>query len=412
MPPQEEIILDYTEAAAIVLARAARLSQPSQAETVSVEKAAGRVLAASITADRNQPPFDRSTRDGYAVRSADLQVGERLKVVAQLRAGQPALTTSVGRGEAIEIMTGAPMPAGADAVLMVEHVDVLADGIRPHAGRSLKPGENIVPAGAEARTGGIIVPAGTRLRATHLGAAVSCGAAVVDVYRQPRIAILATGDELVEPGEMVKDFQIRNSNSYSLAVQVERAGGIPGRLPIARDTLEDLQRSLETATLSDLVLLSGGVSMGKFDFVEQVLTSRGAQFLFTGVRMQPGRPVVFGHLREQSKYFFGLPGNPVSTMVTFALFAAPLIRALGGETEPRPLFARAHIAAPFRHKPGLTRFLPASLSTDWDRADVMPIAWQGSGDLAATARANCFIVIPPDVQELTAGDDVSVLLVD
>ena len=412
MSQQQEIILDYPGAAALVRAHAARFSKPAHTETFSIEQALGRYLATSITADRNQPPFDRSTRDGYAVRSSDLQNGGTLKVVAQLRAGQPPLTIAVGPGEAIEIMTGAPMPRGADAVLMVEHADVLEERIRPHAGRLLETGENVVPAGAEARAGGVIVPAGTRLSATHIGAAVSCGAAMVEVYRQPRIAILATGDELVEPGEPAQDFQIRNSNSYSLAAQVERAGGIPVRLPIARDTLDDLQQSLETAVQADLVLLSGGVSMGKFDFVEQVLTTLGAEFLFTGVRMQPGRPVVFGRLPEQAKYFFGLPGNPVSTMVTFALFAAPLIRALGGETEAQPLFARANIAAPFRHKPGLTRFLPASLSTDWDRAEVTPIAWQGSGDLAATARANCFIVIPPDRQELTAGDDVSVLLVD
>ncbi len=213
MPPQEEIIFDYSEASALVLTHAAHLPRPSRIEKVPIEQALGRCLAASITADRNQPPFDRSTRDGYAVRSADLQGGGTLNVIAQLRAGQPALTVAVGPGEAIEIMTGAPMPPGADSVLMVEHADVLEDGIRPHAGRTLQPGENIVPAGAEARDGGIIVTAGTRLSATHIGAAVSCGAAVVEVYRQPRIAILATGDELVEPGERAQDFQIRNSNS-------------------------------------------------------------------------------------------------------------------------------------------------------------------------------------------------------
>lgn len=412
MPQQVETILDYPEAAALVTAHAARLPGAAQTESISIEQALGRCLATSLHADRNQPPFHRSTRDGYAVRSADLQNCQPLKVIALLRAGQPPLTLSVQPGEAVEIMTGAPMPDGADAVLMVEHADVLENGIQPHAGRSLQPGENVVPAGAEARSGTVIIPAGTRLSAMHIGAAVSCGAATVEVYRQPRVAILATGDELVEPSEPVQDFQIRNSNSYSLAAQVERAGAIPVRLPIARDTLADLQRSIETAMQSDLVLLSGGVSMGKFDFVEQVLTMLGAAFLFTGVRMQPGRPVVLGNLPagEPQKYFFGLPGNPVSTMVTFALFAAPLIRALGGELNPQPLFARARITSPFKHKGGLTRFLPASLSTAWNRADVTPIPWQGSGDLAATARANCFIVIPPDRQELVAGDEVSVLL--
>lgn len=412
MPDQQQIILDYSQAAALVFAHAARLPRSLPTETISIERALGRCLAKSITADRDQPPFDRSTRDGYAVRSGDLQSGGALKIIGQLRAGQPAFTAAVGALETVEIMTGAPIPTGTDAVLMIEHVDVLEGSIRPHAGRSLQPGENVVPAGAEARARGVIIPSGTRLSAMHIGAAVSCGAAKVDLYRQPRVAILATGDELVEPGQPMLPFQIRNSNSYSLAAQVERAGGIPVRLPIAKDTLQDLERSLETAMQADLVLLSGGVSMGKFDFVEQVLTALGADLLFTGVRIQPGKPVVFGSLPggRDKKYFFGLPGNPVSTMVTFALFAGPMIRALGGEINPQPLFARARLTSPFNHKPGLTRFLPALLQAAWDKAEVTPVSWQGSGDLAATAKSNCFVVIPPDRRALAGGDEVGVLL--
>lgn len=407
MPENTEILLDYVEATALVSAKAACLPAPPEYETVLIDQALGRCLAIDIRADRDQPPFDRSTRDGYAVRAADLAAASALKVVGQLRAGQPAISLTLRPGEAIEIMTGAPIPSGADAILMVEHATVAADSIQSH--RSLHPGENIVPAGAEARAGSVLIPAGTRLTPMHIGAAVSSGASTVEVYVQPRISILATGDELVEPGESLLAHQIRNSNSYSLEAQVSRAGAIPVRLPIARDNLNDLHASLERASESDLILLSGGVSMGKFDFVEQVLQSLGAELLFTGVRIQPGRPLVFGQL-PGGKNFFGLPGNPVSTMVTFALFAAPFIRALGGERDASPLFARAHLTESFQHKPGLTRFLPAFLKTAWDKAEVTPIPWQGSGDLAATARANCFVVIPPNKKEVSAGEEVSVLL--
>jgi molybdopterin molybdotransferase len=416
-----ETILDYPDAAALVSTYSAAISAPRRVETVSIDQALGRCIAREIVADRDQPPFDRSTRDGYAVNASDLADGEptSLRVIGQLRAGQPASSQVVQRGEALEIMTGAPLPKGADAVLMVEHAQALHAGppdspftISTHKGRSLKAGENIVPAGSEAKAGAVIVPAGTRLTPMHIGAAVSSGVTTVEVYAQPRIAILATGDELVEPGEPLLDFQIRNSNSYSLAAQVERAGALPVRLPIVRDSLLDLRQSLARAIQADMVLLSGGVSMGKFDFVEQVLRTLPAEFLFTGVRIQPGKPVVFGYVpdTETQKYFFGLPGNPVSTMVTFALFAAPFIRALGGETDPQPLFARAHLTTGFQHKSGLTRFLPALLTTAWDRAEVTPVGWQGSGDLASVARANCFVVIPPEREQLAAGDEVSVLL--
>jgi molybdopterin molybdotransferase len=417
MPP--ETILDYPEAAALVAAHAADFPPPGRIETVAIDQALDRCLARNIVAQRDQPPFDRSTRDGYAVRAADIGAIQHLKVIGQLRAGRPPSRQIVHTGEALEIMTGAPMPNGADAVLMVEHADALHTGppdshftINPHPGRALTPGQNIVFAGSEAKAGTVIIPAGTRLTPMHIGAAVSSGVATAEVYAQPRVAILATGDELVEPGEPLLDYQIPNSNSYSLAAQVERAGAIPVRLPIVRDSLVDMRQALALAMQADLVLLSGGVSAGKFDFVEQVLLTLRAEFLFTGVRMQPGKPMVFGYLADADgrKYFFGLPGNPVSTMVTFALFAAPLIRALGGERDASPLFARARLSTSFQHKPGITRFLPALLTTAWDRAEVTPVNWQGSGDLAAVARSNCFVVIPPDQEQIAAGDEVTVLL--
>jgi molybdopterin molybdotransferase len=413
-------ILTYAEAAALVLAEAQRLATtiPRPTEQLSLLHVLHRVLAAPVLADRDLPPFHRSTRDGYAVQAAALATGDWLPVIGTLRAGEAAPSAPLAIGTALEIMTGAPVPEGADAVVMLEHVEIgsgLLDGkIRLHPERSLRAGSHIVPAGSEARSGDPLVTAGTRLAANHLGALAAAGAAQVEVFAKPRVAILATGDELVEIASTPQPHQIRNSNSYSLSAQVTVAGGEPVRLGIARDNLDDLRAALDTARQScDLLLLSGGVSAGKYDLVEQALAERGATFHFTGVRIQPGKPIVFGELPPGKSSnvplpFFGLPGNPVSTMVTFLLFAAPLLRALAGEANPAPRFAQARLTAA-EPATDLTRFLPAYLDANWDHAIVRRIPWQGSGDLAATAQSNCFVVLPPDTA-VEAGATVQVLL--
>ena len=375
------------------------------------------MLAAPIRADRDYPPFDRSTRDGYAVRAAAISpaaTGFRPPLDAPAPAKRPG-RTPLASGTAIEIMTGAPVPEGADAVVMLEHVEA-ADGrirLQPKAANSA-PAATSFPAGSEARHGDPLVPTGTHLAATHIAALAAVGASQVRVFARPRVAILATGDELVEIACTPQPHQIRNSNSYSLAAQVAGAGGEPVRLGIARDNLDDLRALLDRAQQScDLLLLSGGVSAGKYDLVEQALAERGATFHFTGVRIQPGKPTVFGELPPRNSSsaplpFFGLPGNPVSTMVTFLLFAAPVLRALAGEASPAPRFAQATLAE--QEPPtDITRFLPAHLDAAWDRATVTRIPWQGSGDLAATAQSNCFVVLPPDTA-LEAGATVQVLL--
>ncbi len=399
-------VLSYEEAATVVRREAEGIFAHTGPERVPLGAAAGRVLAEDVAADRDQPPFPRSTRDGFACRALDLAAGP-LRVMGQIRAGESWTGGSLGPGEAVEIMTGAGVPAGADCVVMIEHVVHAAGQISMAGPREMAPGENVVPAGAEARAGDVVVSAGSRLGVRSIAAAASCGAAELVVFRQPRVAILATGDELVEVAENPLPHQIRNSNSYSLAAQVVAAGGEPVVFPIVRDDPQVTRDAIAGAGDCDLLLLTGGVSMGKFDYVEEALLAEGAEFFFTGARIQPGKPVVFGKLPKQ--YFFGLPGNPISTMVTFALFTAPLLRALGGEKDRAPKFLLARLEEEVQVKPGLTRFLPARVESDVRGVRVRRITWQGSGDLAAAARATGFLVVSENAERLEAGEIVSVL---
>ena len=387
-------------------------------ETVDLPAARGRVLAEAIVADREFPPFSRATRDGYAVRAADVgRVPASLEVIGEIKAGESPERTglSVNRGQAVSIMTGAPLPEGADAVVMVEYAAVSGNSVEIQ--RSVKSGENFVPRGAEARAGQVLVEQGRRLDHALIGIAATVGKSRVQVFRKPRIAVLATGDEVVEIDAVPGPAQIRNSNTYSLAAQIEEAGGEAVRLPIAPDETGRLRELLEQGFECDLLLISGGVSAGKYDLVEQVLAEMKAEFFFTGVRMQPGKPAVFGACpRAHTPHsllphcFFGLPGNPVSTMVTFRLFAQPMIAALGG-ARPEPLvFLKVRLKAAVRTATGLTRFLPAVISGSFENEGVELAAWQGSGDVAALARANCYMVIPPDRERIEAGEWVSVLL--
>jgi molybdopterin molybdotransferase len=402
-----ERVLRFDEALDEVLGRAGSVGGGRGVERVELLAGMGRVLAEGVVADRDQPAFDRATRDGYALRAGE--EGER-KVVGSVRAGEGWLGKELGEGEAIEIMTGAPLPAGADAVVMVEHVVVEGDVLRVE--RALKVGENIVPRGAETVAGAVVLPKGRVLGAAEISVAASCGLATVSVFARPTVAIVATGDELVELDEPMSEVQIRNSNSYALAALVEAAGGIAERLAIARDTLGELRAQVAEGREADLLLLSGGVSMGKYDLVEQVLREFRAEFFFTGALIQPGKPIVFGRLPSEKgwTYFFGLPGNPVSTQVCFALFVAPMLRALAGRTESAPVFVEARLAEAVKGGAKVTRFLPAELAGGWEGVEVKVVGWQGSGDVVANARGNGYVVLPAGVEEFPAGLTVRVLL--
>lgn len=250
------------------------------------------------------------------------------------------------------------------------------------------------------------MPPGKRLGFAEVALMATVGRTSASVYRKPRVSILATGDEIVEVGDTPLDFQIRNSNSQSLAVQVRRAGGLPEILPVARDHREATRELVERGLQADLLLLSGGVSAGKYDIVEPVLADAGAEFFFDRVWIQPGQPLVFGQAR--GKFFFGLPGNPASTMVTFELFARVAVELLGGQKETLLPLLRAKLTKDFRHRTGLTRFLPAQLSADG--SELTPISWSGSSDVAALTRANAFLVAEAGQECWKAGDSMRVLL--
>ena len=423
--PQPSLILSFEDARRVVEEHAGKL-RPSGKELTDLLDSLGQVLAEPLVADRNFPPFPRAMRDGYAVRAEDLvQLPARLTVIGEIKAGiaPENLPAKLESGQAAGIMTGAPVPAGADAVVMVEFTTGIGDQVEITKG--ISSGDNIVPLGSEAKRGDRLLLPGSRIDHSAIAIAASIGRVHLLVYAKPRVAVLSTGDEVVDIDVLPSPNQIRNSNSYSLAAQILKSGGEPLLLPIAPDEPNRLRELIADGLEAGLLLLTGGVSMGKYDLVEQVLADFGAEFFFTGVQIQPGRPVVFGRIPRAGeeagatveagvaagdRYFFGLPGNPVSTMVCFELFARPLLEALSGMAPRKPVFLYARLKSEIKTKTGVKRFLPALLSGEFERAEVELARWQGSGDIAATARANCYVVIPPDRERIAAGEWVPVLL--
>lgn len=413
-------LLSYAEATGIVLKYArTRSAQPPAVRRLPLGATVSRVLAQPIVADQDQPPFARSTRDGFACRSAEANMHAPLPVAGVTHAGD-APPPPLHAGRCWQIMTGAPVPAGADAVAMLEHVEHAEGRVRLLPPRKLVAGENIVARAAQARAGDVLLSPGTRITAAQIALAASCGYAELAVYTRPHVAILTTGDELVPVEAVPGPGKIRNSNAPMLAALVAAAGGEPYVLPTAADTSEALDTAIAAALRADLLLISGGVSAGTHDLVEPALARFGAQFHFTGVRIQPGKPLVFGEVprpASPSLPLFGLPGNPVSSAATFHLFAASVLAALSGAQSLGPHFVAARLAGHVKTKPGLTRFLPAWCNFAATGAEsaaelpaVEPVSWHGSGDLAAFARANCFLVVPEDAASLAPGTLVCILV--
>jgi molybdopterin molybdotransferase len=394
----------YQQARETVIGRLQAIARTPATEAIPLREAMSRVLARDILSDRDYPPFHRCIRDGYAVLAAETRSGAQLKCIDELKAGDTP-TTCVAPGTCIQIMTGAALPDNADAVIMIEHTS--REGNAVHLDRAVKPGQHVVRRGSEQAAGQTVLSAGTRIGFAEIAAAAQVGAANPVVTHKPRIAILSTGDEVVDFASTPGPFQIRNSNSVSLAAQVGLTGGEPVVLGNARDSLDDLRAQITAGLEADALILSGGVSMGKYDLVEPVLSEFAAEIVFDAVAIRPGKPAVFALCK--GKPVFGLPGNPVSTMVTFDLFVRPAIDILSG-TEPRPLpFIEATLTGSLSEKAGLTHFLPAKLTWRSDKAHVSFVPWQGSGDVVAMAHANCLLVVPADRETIEAGEHVHVL---
>lgn len=398
-------MLTYEQARRTVIEQVEKAKGPRASANISVWDALGFVLAEELKTDREYPPFHRSTRDGYAVRAAEAPAGATLRCVAEIKAGDTVARPLVP-GTCVQIMTGAAVPDGADAVVMIEHANRDSDSVRFE--RAARPGQNIVPRGSEARRGDTILSSGKRLGYAELALAAQVGATQLRCASKPRVAILSTGDEVVSVDLQPGAFQIRNSNSVSLCAQVRLAGGEPVLLGNAADRIDDLRDKISRGLLEEVLVLSGGVSMGKYDLVETVLKDLGAQFYFDAVAIRPGRPAVFGKCGNAC--VFGLPGNPVSTMVTFELFVVPAIDLLSGAPARELPFVEARLGAALNEKAGLTHFLPARVEWRGTAPEVKALLWQGSGDIAALAHANCYLVVAADRGQVSVGETMPILL--
>ena len=401
-------MLSVAEAQRIVLEHA----RPLRPATVPLDSSAlGRVLAEDIASDLDMPPYDKALMDGYALRSTDLRDGRgELRVVEEITAGTTP-RHPLGPGEASRIMTGAPIPDGADAVVMVERCTL--DGQRVSVeDRKVAPGLNLLRRAREMRRGEVVLRAGTGLRPQELGLLATVGRTSAKVHAQPTVAVLPTGDEIVEPDQTPGPGQIRNSNGPMLAAQASRGGGRAELLGVARDTRESLGEFITRGLHYDVLILSGGVSAGKLDLVPDVLEELGIRALFHKVAMKPGKPVLFGVRPRDGdgppRLVFGLPGNPVSSLVCFELFVRPAIRALMA-LEPGPRLVPAALAEDFAYRTDRPTYHPAKLHLGPAGCVVRPVAWFGSPDLRGIGAANAFVVLPEGEHVHKAGQTFPVL---
>ncbi len=370
------------------------------AERVPLPSSVGRVLREDARADADSPPFDRSIKDGFALRVSDLtDTGADLKVVGESRAGK-SFEGVVGPGECCEIMTGAAVPAGAEAVVMVEYTERPSDVI-VRILRGAGGGENIQSMGTEAHRDDLIFGSGRGIRTSDLGILATVGKSQVSVSRKPRVAIVSTGDELVDVDRQPGRDQIRNSNSYTLYAQVLEAGGEPEMLGIARDDADDLRDKIGEGLKRDILLVSGGVSMGKYDLVEGIFDEFGVEVSFDKVAMKPGKPTVFGH--RDKTFVFGLPGNPVSTMVSFQLFVRPLIRLLLQAADVDGTVLEAVLNEKMRCDNVRFACVPASVRFRNGSYRLSRVKWKGSSDLVGLSQANAYVLLPSQEGWLEAG---------
>ncbi|OQW36643.1 MAG: molybdopterin biosynthesis protein MoeA [Nitrospira sp. SG-bin1] len=382
-------------------------------EKISILDALDRVLGQDIVAERDNPPWDNSAMDGFAVRWEDIkqehaiQKPVTLSIIEDVPAGTMPSKT-VGAGHAIRIMTGAPIPRGADTVLKVEDTEPTSDSVRVF--KTEPKGANIRPQGEDVKKGDCIIAKGTRVRPGEVGMLAILAKSLVFVYQRPRVAILSTGDELADLDERLSEEKIINSNSYGIAAAVQEAGGIPFLLGIARDTPMALKEKISQGLNADILVLSGGVSMGDYDFTKAVFRELGAEMNFWKLAIRPGQPVAFGKI--QGKLAFGLPGNPVSSMVTFEQLVRPaLLKMSGCRSYGRPV-VQAVFQERFSKRSDRRHFLRGILTREDGLFKVRTTGDQGSGILTSMVKANCLIDVPVEVEKLNPGDEVSVQLLN
>ena len=383
--------------------------EPTAAETVPIERAAGRVLAAPLSARLTQPPFDASAMDGYAVRAADVaRLPARLGVVGRAAAGHPYGGT-VETGQAVRIFTGAPVPRGADAIVIQEYT--VGDGACVEVREGAPDPAHIRPRGFDFREGEVLLLRGRRLGPREIALAAAMGYGDVPVHRRPLVAIVATGDELVHPGQPPGPGAIVSSNHLGVAALAAQAGAEPRQLGIARDNRESLERHLERASGADILVTIGGASVGESDLVAPVLEARGMTLAFWKIDMRPGKPLMFGRLGAQ--YVLGLPGNPVSALICGRVFVVPLIRALLGLPKQDPAGRRAYLAEPIEANGRRQHYMRVGLRVRPEGTlEAFQVRSQDSSLLAPLASADALLVRPPNAPGLPAGAEVSVLLLD
>jgi molybdopterin molybdotransferase len=396
-------MITVDEALSIVLNQV----EPLSIETVTLEQAHNRILAEEIRADIDLPPFDRARMDGYAVRSADVATAPvSLNLIGEIAAGSE-FHGKLSPGEAIKIFTGAPIPEGADAVQKVEVTH--SDGRTVEINEPVRPGQFITPRASEVAAGDLVSESGREIGPAVMAVMASFGYAQVKVGRRPRVAVVSTGSELIEVSARPSGAQIRNSNSYTLASYAARAGAVVDLLGTIKDTPEATTRALlEAAEGRDMVITSGGVSMGDYDLVKAALKEMGAEVYFDKVIIRPGKPTVFA--RRNRTYFFGLPGNPVSTSVTFNVFARPAIRKMQGESNPQLPTIRAVLSRPVKDTSSRRSYLPARLTVENGRALVEPLKWGGSSDLVAFMRSDALIIVREEAHDIAEGELIDVVL--
>jgi molybdopterin molybdotransferase len=382
-------------------------ARPLPPETVPLTAALGRVLAEAVASDLDVPPFDKALMDGYAVRAQDLPTGVgSLRVVEEITAGQTP-SRSLGAGQASRVMTGAPLPPGADAVIVIERTRLADADTVCVEDRPPRPEQNVLRQGREMRRGETVLAAGTVLRPQEFGLLATVGRTAVQVVATPRVAVLTTGDEVVEAAVTPGPGQIRNSNGPMLVAQTALAGGTPRYLGIARDRLDSLRPLVAEGLRADVLILSGGVSAGKLDLVPDVLREAGVEAHLHKVEMKPGKPVFFG--KRPPTLVFGLPGNPVSALVCFELFVAPAVRRLRGHADPGPHFVTAVLAEDFSYRTDRPTYHPARLEAADGGWRVRPVPWFGSSDLRGLGAANALIVFPAGDHRHQAGQPFPVL---